>query len=261
MGLELLSAEELSDAELAALFTASYEGYGVPFAIDAAALRFMTEAYDLDRGASRIAVRDGRAVGVANLGLRGTDAWIGGIGVVPDERRRGVGRLLMEAVHDQARARAIERVWLEVIVENAPAVTLYETLGYRRVRDVEVWSVPGAPGPVAKVAVAEARRAIAADRRARDPWQRADDTVDNLDDAIGIASDGAAAVVRLANGRAQLLQAAGPAAGLQTVIRAAAALADSLLVLNVPLDDPMGPVLESLGGAAAVRQHEMVLEL
>jgi ribosomal protein S18 acetylase RimI-like enzyme len=261
MGVELLSAGQLSDDELASLFTASYEGYLVPFAVDAAAVRFMSNAFDLDRAASRIAVRDEAPVGLVNLGLRGTDAWIGGVGVVPEERGRGVGRLLMEAVHDQARTRGAERVWLEVIVENAPAVALYERLGYEHVRDVEVWSVPGAPGPVADVPAAEARRTIAAQRVAREPWQRADATVDKLDDVVGIASGGAAAVVRVANGRTQLLQAAGPAAGLRAVLGAAAALADSLTALNVPVDHPGRPVLEDLGGRVDARQHEMVLEL
>jgi ribosomal protein S18 acetylase RimI-like enzyme len=261
MSLEVLSAGGLSDEEFAALFTASYEGYLVPFSIDAAGVRFLTEAFDLDRGASRIAVRDGVRVGAANLGLRGTDAWIGGVGVVPEERRHGVGRLLMEAVHDQARARGVERVWLEVIVDNTPAIALYERLGYERVRDVEVWSVPGAPGPVASVPAARARRTIADERVTREPWQRADATVDKLDDVVGIASGGAAAVLRVAQGRAQLLQAAGPTTPLQAVLRAAAALADSLTALNVPVDDPMRPALEGLGGHVDVRQHEMVLEL
>ena len=38
------------------------------------ALRFLTTAYDLDRAASRVAVRDGEPVGLVNLGLRGPDA-------------------------------------------------------------------------------------------------------------------------------------------------------------------------------------------
>jgi hypothetical protein len=82
-GLELQSAGPLSDGELAALLTASYEGYVVPLALDAAAVRFLTDTFALDRGASRIAVRNRTPVGLANLGVRGTQAWIGGIGVVP----------------------------------------------------------------------------------------------------------------------------------------------------------------------------------
>ena len=103
--LELVSASQLDDVELARLFTAAYEGYLVPFAVDEDAMRSFTAAYDLDRDASRVAVRDGAPIGLANLGLRGADAWIVGLGVVPGERRRGAGRALMRAVHDEARAR------------------------------------------------------------------------------------------------------------------------------------------------------------
>jgi len=116
---ELVSASRLDDAELATLFTAAYEGYLVPFVVDENAVRYLTESYDLDREASRVALRDGQPVGLANLGLRGQDAWIGGVGVVPSEQRRGTGRALMRAVQEEARSRGVERVWLEVIVENA----------------------------------------------------------------------------------------------------------------------------------------------
>src|SRR6185312_7255731 len=120
----------------AALFTASYEGYLVPFAVGAAAVRSLTETCDLDLAASVIAVRDGERVGLANLGLRGREAWVGGVGVVPAERRRGTGSRLMQALHENARWHGVERVWLEVIVENSRAIALYEQLGYEHVREL-----------------------------------------------------------------------------------------------------------------------------
>ena len=92
MDAELRPATSLAEDELAALFTAAYEGYVLPMTVDGEALRFLTTAYDLDRDASLIAVRDGEPVGLVNVGLRGPDAWIGGLGVVPAERRRGTGR-------------------------------------------------------------------------------------------------------------------------------------------------------------------------
>ena len=187
VGLELQTAGELSDEELAALFTASYDGYLVPFAVDAA-VRFLTEAYDLDRDASVIAVRDGERVGLANLGLRGADAWIGGVGVVPGERRRGTGRALMEAVHEQARSRGVERVWLEVIAENTGAIALYEALGYGYVRDVEVWSLPGAAGEATEVDADEAHAWIREHRVEREPWQRDDVSLRRSPSPAGFSS-------------------------------------------------------------------------
>ena len=118
MSLDIRSARSLSPAERTTLFNAAYEGYLVPFHIDERQLAFMDDAFDLDLDASRIAYRDGEAVGLGNLGLRGEDAWIGGVGVVTSARRSGVGEALMRALHEQARERGVRRVWLEVIVEN-----------------------------------------------------------------------------------------------------------------------------------------------
>jgi ribosomal protein S18 acetylase RimI-like enzyme len=259
--LVLRSASDLTDEELAALFTASYEGYLVPFVVDAGAVRFLTEAYDLDREASVIAVRDGERVGLANLGVRGTDAWIGGVGVVPDERRRGTGRALMEAVHEQARARGVERVWLEVIVENTGAIALYEQLGYGHVRDLEVWSLPGGAGEAQEVDAAEAHAWIREHRVEREPWQRDDVSLAKVAEARGLRVDGAAAVVRVVGGRVSVVQLAGDEGSLTALLGGVRALGEAVSVLNLPAGHPAGAALAALGGTADVRQHEMLLRL
>ena len=165
-------------------------------------MRSFTAAYDLDRDASRVAVREGAPIGLANLGLRGADAWIGGLGVVPGERRRGTGRALMRAVHDEARARGAAQVWLEVIAENTGARALYEELGYKLVRDLVVWSlVGGADGVAPEVPAAEAHAWIRAHRSGREPWQRDDASLARIDEPRGLAVDGAAAVVRVTGAR------------------------------------------------------------
>ena len=79
MSLELRSARTLSVGERAELFTAAYEGYVVPMRIDEASLAWMEEKFDFDLDASRIAYREGEPVGLANLAVRGRDAWIGGV--------------------------------------------------------------------------------------------------------------------------------------------------------------------------------------
>ena len=112
----------------------------------------MIDWFDLDVDASRVALRDGEPVGFGNLGLRGDEAWIGGVGVVTSARRQGIGELLMEALHDEAAARGVKNVWLEVIEQNDAAYRLYEKLGYDLVRWVEVWtlSVGAAAGAFAR---------------------------------------------------------------------------------------------------------------
>lgn len=259
--LDVRSAAELDDGALAELFTAAYEGYLVPFSVDVATLRFLTEAYDLDRDASRIAIRGGGRVGLANLGLRGPDAWIGGVGVVPPERRRGTGRALMDAVHEAARSRGATRVWLEVIVENTQAIALYERLGYRPVRELEVWSLSGGEGEAEEVGAAEAHAWIRARRAEREPWQRDDASLAKVAEPRGLRVDGAAAVVRVARGRVSVVQVAGEREPLRRLLAGAGALGKTVSVLNLPAGDPAAAALADLGGRVDVRQHEMVLRL
>lgn len=242
------------------LFNASYEGYLVPMHVDEATVAFMTEMFDLDVDASRIALRDGVPVGIGNLGLRGEDAWIGGVGVVPAARRAGVGEALMRALHEQAGERGARRVWLEVIVENTGAFALYEKLGYRTVRDVEVWSLPAAEESGAttrEVPAGEAHTRIRGLRTGREPWQRADETLAHYTDALGLLAEDGAAVYRQAGEHVQLVQVAGDAGPLFRALRARGPVS----VLNLPVEDPAADVLRELGAKVAVRQHEMLLDL
>lgn len=62
-------------------------------------------------------------------GFVGDDVPEVSIGVVADERGRGVGRALMAALIDAATQRGISRLSLSVEVEN-PAMRLYEGLGF-----------------------------------------------------------------------------------------------------------------------------------
>ena len=257
-GLELRSAAVLEDDALAELFTASYADYLVPVTVTAEALRFMAAAYDFDREASLVAVRD-EPVGLVNLGVRGPDAWIGGLGVVPSERRRGTGRRLMEAVHEEARARSVERVWLEVIVENTQAVALYEQLGYMHVRELEVWSLAGAAGEAAECPATEAHAWIREHRDEREPWQRADASFEIDEGTLGLMVQDAAAVVRVSGERVGVVQLAGrTAAALRELLSGARSLGETLGVLNLPADHLAAGALLELGGRVDGRQHEMV---
>jgi hypothetical protein len=226
----------------------------------------MEHAFDLDPGASLVARVEGELVGLGNLGLRGADAWVGGVGVVPAQRGTGLGEALMRGLIAAAVARGVERLWLEVIVENTAAVRLYEKLAFAHVRDVEVWSLDGQvaqsnylPSPAA---LEEAHAWVRAHRLAREPWQRADGTVARLAEleppAQGLLVGGGAAVVRSAAGRVNLLQLSGDARALLESIRSGG---EPVSLLNLPTDDPAAAAFRELGGTVVVRQHEMLLEL
>jgi len=256
---DIRPASSLSLADLTTLFNAGYEGYVIPFVLDELMLRWMTDSFDIDLDASRVAFRDGDPVGFANLALRGDEAWVGGVGVVTAARRHGLGEQLMHAVHEEARQRGVANIWLEVIEQNEGAYLLYDKLGYEVVRKVEVWSlsaeVPAGSAPEVPAVQAHAR--IRELRAGREPWQRADGTVAHFDDVRGLETGKGAALFRVA-GVVQVQQIAGDDSGeLLRTLRGHGTVS----VLNLPADDPAADSLRSLGASVAVRQREMVLGL
>jgi len=263
---EVVPSSLYSASELAALFTASFQGYVVPMEIDEPAFLRMAELFDFDLEASRVAVRDGRAIGLVNVGIRGGSAWIGGMGVVADERRRGIGERLMRDVHHAARERGVDDVLLEVIDSNAPAVALYEKLGYEHVRDLEVWRLESAPVGRAgrEVPAGEAHARVRELRCVPEPWQRADEVIERtpIEARRGFVADGGAAVVRATDQGAVVEQIAAPdVRTARELLTSALEAARPVRLTNLPEGDPVGEAFRELGGCLDLRQHELRLAL
>jgi ribosomal protein S18 acetylase RimI-like enzyme len=266
MTVEFRRSTDFSLADLASVFTASYEGYLIPFALDESQLGYMVDVFDLDLSRSLVAVgRDG-PVGLANLGRRGETTWLGGVGVIPAHRGSGVGESLTRLLLDQAREAGAREMVLEVIVENAPAIALYEKVGFKRTREVEVLSLAAANqrSEARETDLEEAVRVVAAARRAPEPWQRADETVANLTRRgpapRAIAVDGAAAIFSQDGDRVSLLQAVGDAASLQALAAALRSLG-TVSALNFPVGEPVANALREAGATVRLSQYEMVIRL
>lgn len=71
-------------------------------------------------------------VGYAGLWFDGDVAQVMTIGVDPACQRRGVGRLLLDALIDRSRQLRAEAVLLEVRVDNWAALAMYERFGFER---------------------------------------------------------------------------------------------------------------------------------
>ncbi|UQX87911.1 ribosomal protein S18-alanine N-acetyltransferase [Jatrophihabitans telluris] len=72
----------------------------------------------------------GAVLGSAGLITIAETAQILTVAVLPDARRRGIGRLLVRAMVELARRRGAEEVLLEVRVDNRAARALYEGEGF-----------------------------------------------------------------------------------------------------------------------------------
>jgi ribosomal protein S18 acetylase RimI-like enzyme len=258
---EISPAAELDAETLARLFTAGYEGYWFHIDLDATAFSRMATVVDADLTLSRVARVDGAPVAIVLLARRGSEGWVGGMGVAAPYRRRGIGRAVLGSALEAARDAGIERVTLEVLEQNHPARELYERLGFERVRDLDVWSLPTGPGEPREADAAAAHAWLRAHRGDPEPWQRDDASVAHLDDVRGLMVDGAAALVRVAGGRVGVLQLAGKPSALRELLTGARALGESLGVVNLPSGHPASAILEGLGGSLDGRQHELELRL
>jgi len=234
--MKLVPSDRYSLAELAELFTRGYEGYFVPMHFDEPTLRYMVEAWDIDLSRSRVAPD----AGLANLAIRGDRGWIGGIAVVSEQRRGGVGRALMEAVLELAPS----TVLLEVIEANEPAIKLYESLGFEKTRVLEVWRVEADEVP--------AERAARSTLGQTDlPWQREDASLPA--DYERVEVDGGAMIFR--GGTVFQLEARDEDAAAALLSRGTV-----LNYVNVPEGDVAIGALERLGGELRLKQFEMVLD-
>jgi [ribosomal protein S18]-alanine N-acetyltransferase len=82
----------------------------------------------------QVARRGDTLLGFALAACADADAEILSLAVVEAERGAGLGRKLLEATLAGLRKRGVERVHLEVRGSNAPALALYESLGFRTAR-------------------------------------------------------------------------------------------------------------------------------
>lgn len=82
----------------------------------------------------RGAALNGELVAYAIYGYDGDAFHLMNLAVVPDARRHGVARALLEDFLAEARAQGAPDAWLEVSVENTGALALYREYGFEDVR-------------------------------------------------------------------------------------------------------------------------------
>jgi ribosomal protein S18 acetylase RimI-like enzyme len=273
MTITYLPAATLSADQLAHAFNAGYSGYYVPIAFDAAIMQDHIFKHDIDLTASRVASVNDEVVGICLLGVRGTQGWIGGVGVSPSQRRLGIGRGLMEAVHDSARVLGLNEIMLEVLEPNGGAKALYEQLGYAITRRLLILESPPTlaeavpPLDVYNHPLSEVLTIYEDFHRLPNPWQRAAGTLRHHPPATPVfvayahGAPSAYAVARVNEKALQWLDLA-YLPGHETLLRALVLRLHEQYPLpgrlvNLGEDDPVWAVLQSLGYRETLAQWEM----
>jgi ribosomal protein S18 acetylase RimI-like enzyme len=78
-----------------------------------------------------VAVVAGAVVGTVMGGYDGHRGWVYSVAVSPQQRRRGIGRALIERLEASLVERGCLKVNLQVRTTNAAVVAFYEKLGFR----------------------------------------------------------------------------------------------------------------------------------
>lgn len=261
----------------------AYRDYYVPIqlGLDSFADLVLRESVDLSLSAA--AVNGSQVVGMGLLGVRGSHAWIGGMGVIPDYRRQGIARRLMRFLIEGVHQRGLENVRLEVITTNQKAYDLYQSMGFTVSRRLLILSrrsahrkarslpVPAGytvePRPAAELL----ERLPGLDGTDR-PWQRDGESL-----RIALALINGLAALRTDSGdlsgillynkrgrQISLGDIAAPDAEagralLVHLIRANPAA--DLSIINISEKDPVVPVMHDLGFTQSLDQYEMILPL
>jgi len=129
------TAAAVGGARAAAALDSVFREYLVPISFDGPAYAIHVAANDIDLAASPIWYDDDETVvAAAVLGVRDPHGWIGGFGVAPAHRKRGLGHALLAEVLERAWSLGLGSVTLEVLAENAAARRTYEAGGFTPAR-------------------------------------------------------------------------------------------------------------------------------
>ena len=156
-GLVVREARPEEWAAAGAIVQAAYRGDDEPATLDAASRAYLDHVADVaDRARTctiLVALLDGELAGCLTLvpgpggpyaeTERPGEAGIRMLGVDPARQGRGVGRALMLAAIERARAAGARRLTLVVRADNPPAHALYRGLGFRRAPDRDFTPAPG----------------------------------------------------------------------------------------------------------------------
>ncbi len=153
--MDTLPASAFSLSELTDSWNLGYADYFVPLRFTEGILRQHFRAGDIDLERSVVLVEAGALVGFSFLGVRGRRGWVGGLGVAPAYRGRGLSRAVLEAQLAVVRAAGLDVMQLEVLTQNW-AQKVYARAGFTVTRRLVklAGSLPGA----ARGAAARARR-------------------------------------------------------------------------------------------------------
>ncbi len=214
--------------------------------------------HDIDLSRALFAEDGGRIIGTIAFAQRGDRGWLSVMGVLPEYRRRGIGRQLFGGAVEAIRASGVKHVEFEVVQRNEHARKMYEGFGFRIVRELYVWARK--PSASAEGVRYERQRLPNVRRIAGESpvcWQRDPIAVSRSGPSALISTDGAYAFV-LESGVVADAGARDERSARALVAELDARVPHELTLLNEPQASPLTPALQDAGWRIVDRQFQMM---
>lgn len=286
--IDFAPASTLPLEQITHAFNIAFAGYYLPMAQTPDGLAQMMRENDVRLEDSTVLLIDGALAGVGLVGLRDTRGWIAGMGVAPAWRGQGIGAQLLGQLLGHMRVIGLRRAQLEALEVNAPALTLYQRMGFRIIRRLAVYHGPlrpDRPQPAAAIGVRVRVRAVTprlalsvfdAFHVVAPAWQRERATLERVRgalDGLGLWNGrrlSAYALFSRQTGGYALLDAGSIARDADTrrdevaaLLRALADLepAATFRAINTPPGDALGAALDLLGCPISLSQYELGRDL
>lgn len=93
----------------------------------------LEEELAYENGRMLVVEEENRAVAYVSLRFVLDEGYLNNIAVLPEYRRKGMGRALLTALAEEGRTLGLSFLTLEVRISNEPAKALYRSLGYELV--------------------------------------------------------------------------------------------------------------------------------
>lgn len=263
---------------LTAAYNQTRVDYLVPMPMNAARLAEYITTYDVDLNRSVVAVMNKQIAGLGMLGVRPGRAWVTRLGVLPGDRRHGLGRALMDALLHTSDTLPVNHVILEVIKNNLPAHKLFVLCGFTEKRELLIVRRPPAPPahpPTGEFRWLDRAEALAVlDEKPEPPsWVTEKASLEHADHLLGISGrlpDGSEGWIVFQEQRFRMFPKSLARLTLHTRQGNPTMMGRALLTStyhqypeldtqteNVPDDDPHLPVLFEMGFVESFRRVEM----
>jgi ribosomal protein S18 acetylase RimI-like enzyme len=138
-----LRIEQVTEATAENYVEVEAEVFGIPAGMAAARLPSLRASIAIPGRRAYLVAVGGRYVATTRVTVVAGLASLTSVGVLPEERGHGYGRLITAVATRAGLAAGARLVWLAVTPDNTPALRLYESLGYHPAFDRSLWIEPG----------------------------------------------------------------------------------------------------------------------